>query len=52
MATAKELRAWAATIRRWAERIDDTRASEQAARLAAEFDRLAACKDVADRQFV
>jgi hypothetical protein len=52
MATANELRVWAATIRRWAGMIDDTRAAEHAASLAAELDRLAARKDVADRQFV
>jgi hypothetical protein len=52
MAAAKELRAWAATIRRWAGMIDDIRAAEHAVGLAAELDRLAACKEVADRQLV
>jgi hypothetical protein len=32
--------------------IDDTQAAEHAAGLAAELDRLAARKEVADRQFV
>jgi hypothetical protein len=52
MATAKELRAWATTIRQWVVKMDDARAAEHAARLVAELDRLAECKDAADRQFV
>ena len=52
MATAKELRVWAASIRRWARMIDDTRVAEHAASLAAELDNLAARKEVVDRQFV
>ena len=52
MATAKELRVWAASIRRWARMIDDTRVAEHAAGLAAELDNLAARKEVVDRQFV
>jgi hypothetical protein len=50
MATAKELRAWAATARRWVAKIDDTRTAQDAAKLAAELDCLAACLEVADRQ--
>ena len=46
MATAKELRVWAASIRRWATMIDDTRVAEHAASLAAELDNLAARKEV------
>ena len=52
MATAKELRVWAASIRRWARMIDDSRVAEHAASLAAELDNLAARNEVADRQFV
>ena len=52
MATANELRVCAATIRRGAGMIDDTQAAEHAAGLAAGLDRLAARKEVADRQFV
>ena len=52
MATAKELRVWAASIRRWARMIDDSRAAEHAASLAAELDDLAIRKEVTDRQFV
>jgi hypothetical protein len=50
MATAKELRAWAATVRHWAAKIDGARIADHAARRGAEKDRLAACMDVADRQ--
>lgn len=50
MATAKELRAWAAAVRHWVTKIDDTHTAQNAAKLAAEMDRLAACLEVADRQ--
>lgn len=50
MATAKELRIWAATVRQWMTKIDNPRAIECAAALAAEMDNLAARKEVSDRQ--
>jgi hypothetical protein len=50
MATAKELRVWANTVRHWAMQIDDKRTADQAFSLAAEMDGLATRKDVSDRQ--
>jgi hypothetical protein len=52
MATAKELRVWATTVRRWAAKIDDAETAEHAVRLAAEMESLAARKETAERQFV
>jgi hypothetical protein len=52
MATAKELRVWADTMRQWATRINDLRTGEHLARAAAEVERLASQKEVADRQLV
>jgi hypothetical protein len=52
MATAKQLREWAATIRNLLAEIDDTRVAEHAAPLIAELEVLAACEDAAERQFV
>jgi hypothetical protein len=52
MATGKELRQWVAMIRHWMTRIDDAKAVDHAARLAAELELLAACKETADRQLV
>jgi hypothetical protein len=52
MATAKELRVWANTIRQWAVKIDDTQTATQAADLAVVLDGLAARKEVSDRQLV
>jgi hypothetical protein len=52
MATAKELRMWASTIRQWAAGLDDNLAFEYAVCLAAELDDLATCADVYDRQLV
>ena len=52
MATAKELRVWAITVRHWAAKIDDGETAAHATRLAAEMERLAACKEVVERQLV
>lgn len=52
MATAKTLREWAATVRHWATQIDDAETAKRANFLAAEMERLAAWKEVADRQLV
>jgi hypothetical protein len=52
MATAKELRVWASTIRQWAMKIEHKRVAEYAAGLAAEMDDLAASKEVSERQLV
>ena len=52
MATAKELRAWALTVRDWATKIDSKPTADLAAHLAAAMDSLAAQKDVSDRQLV
>jgi hypothetical protein len=52
MATAKELRVWATTVRQWAAEIADAETAEQAVRLAAEMESLAARKETAERQFV
>jgi len=52
MATAKELRIWANTMKQWIAQIDDIRTSEQLARVAAEVERLAEHKQIAERQLV
>jgi hypothetical protein len=52
MATAKELRLWAANIRQWVARIDDAHVAKHAEDVAAEMDRLASRKEVSERQFV
>jgi hypothetical protein len=52
MATAKELRVWATTVKRWADKIDDAETAEHAVRLAAEMEILAGRKETAERQFV
>jgi hypothetical protein len=52
MATAKELRVWATTVRQWAAQIEDVQTAEHAVRLAAEMESLAARKETAERQFV
>lgn len=52
MATSKELRAWTYTLRGWAASVDTDDVREQMARLAAELERLAECKEVAERQLV
>lgn len=52
MATAKELQIWANTVRLWITKIEDTATSERLAQAAAEMERLADCKEVAERQLV
>lgn len=52
MATAKELRFWADTMKQWIGHIDDVRTSEHLARAAAEVERLAEHKQAAERQLV
>lgn len=52
MATAKELRVWANTMRQWAAQINDIRTSEQLVRVAAEVEHLAEHKEVGERQLV
>jgi hypothetical protein len=52
MATAKELRVWADMVRKWATKMDEIWAADLADSLAAEMDRLAARREVSERQFV
>ena len=52
MTTAKELRIWASTVRRWIIEIDDTATRERLAQAAAEMERLAEHKQAAERQLV
>jgi hypothetical protein len=52
MTTAKELRIWSNSVRQWITKIEDTVTNECLARAAAEMERLAECKEVAERQLV
>jgi hypothetical protein len=52
MATSKELRVWANTLRQWAASVETDRVREQMVRLSAQLERLAECKEVAERQLV
>jgi hypothetical protein len=52
MATAKELRVWATTVRQWVAKIDDREMAAHATQLAAEMESLAARKEIAERQLV
>jgi hypothetical protein len=52
MATAKELRVLAMTLRVWARKIHDPGTAMRTLGLAAEMDGLAASIEVADRQLV
>ena len=52
MATSKELRAWAYTLKGWALSGDNLKAREQIVQLAAELEHLAQCKEAAERQLV
>jgi hypothetical protein len=52
MATSKELRVWATTLRRWSASVENDSVREQMVRLSLELDRLAECKEVAERQLV
>jgi hypothetical protein len=52
MASSKELRVWATTLRRWSASVENDPVREQMVRLSVELDRLAECKEVAERQLV
>jgi transposase-like protein len=52
MATAKELRIWANTMRQWITQVENIRLNEDLARVAAEMERLAAQKEPAERQLI
>ncbi len=52
MATAKELRIWANTMRQWITEVENVRLNEDLARVAAEMERLAALKEPAERQLI
>jgi hypothetical protein len=52
MATSNALRVWANTLKEWAASVDADAVRERMIQLAAELDRLAECKEVAERQFV
>jgi len=52
MATAKQLRLWAETVRQWMSEIDDATTSERLAQAAAAMERLADHKEPDERQFV
>ena len=52
MATSKELRAWAYTLKGWAASVDNTKVREQMVQLRVELEHLAQCKEAAERQLV
>jgi len=52
MATAKELRIWANTVRQWITQVENGRLNEYLTRVAAEMERLAALKEPAERQLI
>ena len=52
MATAKELRIWANTVRQWIGEIDDAATCERLAQAAEAMDRLAVHKEPDERQLV
>jgi hypothetical protein len=52
MATAKQLRLWAKTVRQWLNEIDDVTTSERLAQAAAAMERLADHKEPDERQLV
>jgi hypothetical protein len=52
MTTAKELRIWAHTMKQWVAKIDDTKVAESLTRAAAEMERLAEYREVAERQLI
>lgn len=52
MATAKQLRIWARTMRQWISEIDDVATSECLAEAAAAMERLADYKEPHERQHV
>jgi hypothetical protein len=52
MATAKQLRIWAKTLRQWISEIDDAPTSERLDQAAAAMERLANHKEPDERQLV
>ena len=52
MATSNELRAWASALKGWAQSVDNTKVRELMIQLAAELEKLAQSKEVAERQLV
>ena len=52
MATAKELRVWANTMKQWIIQVEDITTREHLARAATEVERLAEQKQIAERQLV
>jgi hypothetical protein len=52
MATSNELRAWASALRGWSQSVDNTKVREGMIQLAAELEKLAQSKEVAERQLV
>jgi hypothetical protein len=52
VATSKELRAWAHTLKLWSEAVASSEVHEHMLQLAAEIERLAEYKEVAERQLV
>jgi hypothetical protein len=50
MATGKELRIWAATVRKWAADTADPETRKHMLQLATELDELARLKEAGDRQ--
>jgi hypothetical protein len=52
MATVKELRIWANTMRQWVTQVENVRLHEELTRVAAEMERLAAQKEPAERQLI
>jgi hypothetical protein len=52
MATAKQLRIWANTVKQWISEIDDAGTSERLAQAATAMERLADHKEPDERQLV
>jgi len=52
MATSKELHAWGHALKEWAASVDTKEVRERMTQLAAELERLAGSKEVAERQLV
>jgi hypothetical protein len=52
VATSKELHAWVHQLKKWAASVETTDVREHIVQLAAELERLAECKEAAERQLV
>jgi hypothetical protein len=52
MATARQLRIWANTMRQWITQVENVGLHEDLTRVAADMERLAAQKEPAERQLV